>query len=160
MNTVIATRNVSADPKTVWALISDVTTVVDFHPAVKSVDLLSDSPTGLGASRRCNFYDDTSVVETVTEVEEGRSVTLDLTEFSVPMKRFGASISVTPLAGSGTQVTFTLNYEMKFGVLGQLMNVAMVRGQMNKLMTRVLAGIDHHLTTGELVGEDFVAQAA
>jgi ribosome-associated toxin RatA of RatAB toxin-antitoxin module len=160
MNTVIATRNVSAAPNTVWELISDVTRVVDFHPAVKSVDLLSDLPTGLGATRRCNFYDGTSVVETVTNVSDGASVSLELSEFSVPMKTFDASIAISPLAGSGTQVTFSLNYEMKFGVLGQLMNVAMVRGQMNKMLTRILAGIDHHLTTGEPIGEDFVAKAA
>ncbi len=160
MNTVTATRNLAAAPPTVWALVSDVRTVADFHPAVASVDLLSEQPTGLGATRRCNFYDGTSVREEVTELVSERSVHFVLSEFAVPMKQFEATISVNPAAGGGTQVTFELSYEMKFGVLGKLMNAAMVRGQMSKLMSRVLAGMAHHLQTGEAVGEDFVAKAA
>ncbi len=159
MNTVTITRNVSADLDTTWAQIADVTAVERWHPAVKTADLLSASATGLGASRRCNFYDGTSVVETVVELRDGESVRLELTEFSMPIKAFEAAISVRPVSDQVTQVTFELDYEMKFGLLGSLMNALVVKGQMSQMINRVLAGLDHHVSTGELIGEDFRAAA-
>ncbi|MCO4771110.1 MAG: SRPBCC family protein [Deltaproteobacteria bacterium] len=154
MNSITATRNIPANAATVWALVSDVTTVQAFHPRVQTVDLLSDAATGLGATRRCNFYDGTSVVEVVDSIEEGRRVHLTLSEYDVPMKSFEAAITLKPLTGGQTQVSMILTYSMKFGVLGKLMDVAMVRGQMSKLMNEVLAGMAHHLRTGETVGEN------
>jgi len=160
MQTVIVTRIVHASQDTVWQLIDDVTKVVDWHPMVASVDLLSDAPTGLGAARRCNFHDGTSVEEKVTERVEGQRIRVALSEFSMPMKRFDAQISLTPASDQTTQVTFEMFYEVKFGVLGKAMNVLMVRGQMSKLLNTVLAGLDHHAATGQLVGEGFTAKAA
>ncbi len=158
MNSVTVTRIVRAPLSEVWAEVSDVTTVVDWHPAVRTVDLLSDRPTGLDAARRCNFHDGTSVVERVVAIEEGRRLKLVLSEFSMPIHRFEAEITLSE-SSDGTQVTFVLSYEMKYGVLGSLMNALMVKGQMAKLMGSVLGGLDHHVRTGEIVGADFVAAA-
>ncbi len=155
MNRVISTRNLSADIDTVWALAADVTSVVHWHPKVKSVDLLSPHKVGIGAARRCNFYDGTSVVEEVTQQTEGRALKIVLSEFSLPMKTFEVDIALKSIATGGTQIVFTMNYEMKWGVLGTLMNAMMVRGQMAGLMKDVLDGMEHHLQTGEEVGEHF-----
>ncbi len=159
MSLVTATRLIHASPETVWALIADVTTVGAWHPSVKTADLLSPEPTGLGATRRCNFYDGTSVIETVTGVEEGRSVHFELSEFSLPMARFEAELTLTATPNGTSQLTFVLDYDLKYGVLGSLMNLLAVRGQMSKLMNNVLAGLDHHLKTGEEIGEGWLAAA-
>lgn len=160
METLTVTRIVDADPATVWPLIADVTLVQDWHPSVERVDLLSESRTGLGAARRCNFYDGTSVREVITELEEGKRVRVHLSEFSLPMKSFEAELTLRPTDDGKTQVTFKMDYEVKFGIFGKAMNVLMVRGQMSKLLGSVLAGLDHHARTGELVGQDFKAAAA
>lgn len=160
MQNVTVTRIVHAQPSAVWDLVADVTRVVKWHPSVRTVDLLSASPTGLGAARRCNFYDGTSVCETVTGLEEGSRVKVALSEYSLPMKTFEAEIRLKPTDDGNTQVTFSMDYEMKFGVFGKAMNALMVRGQMTKLMSTVLSGLDHHGATGEPIGEDFVPQAA
>ena len=55
--------------------------------------------------------------------------------------------------GDETQVTMTMDYEMKYGPLGWLMNAVMLRPILGKLFASVLVGLDHHLVTGELVGE-------
>jgi len=160
METLIVTRIVHAEPNVVWPLLADVTLVADWHPSVQTVDLLSPSPTGLGAARRCNFYDGTSVREVVTELSEGKSVTVELSEFSLPMKHFEAQVSLSPAGGGTTQVTFEMRYEVKFGILGKAMNFLMVRGQMSKLLNTVLAGLDHHAATGDRIGQDFAPRKA
>ncbi|MGH1340178.1 MAG: SRPBCC family protein [Nannocystales bacterium] len=160
MQNVTVTRIVHAEIKTVWDLVADVTRVVNWHPSVHRVDLLSENATGLGAARRCNFYDGTSVRETVTELDEGSRLKVVLSEYSLPMKTFEAEIRLQAMADGNTQVTFSMNYEMKFGIFGKAMNALMVRGQMTKLMSSVLSGLDQHGATGEIIGEDFVPKAA
>ncbi len=159
MPAVTVTRNLSSPPAAAWTAIADVTKVANWHPKVDRVDLLSESATGLGAARRCNFYDGTSVVERVTDVADGRRVKLELSEFSMPLAHATVEVEITPTASGGTQATFVLDYAMKFGVFGKLMDAVMVRGQMSKMLGSVLAGLDHHLATGDVVGEDFVAAA-
>ncbi|MEM7156242.1 MAG: SRPBCC family protein [Myxococcota bacterium] len=160
MQTVTVTRIVHATPETVWELLADVTAVSQWHPQVATVDLLSTNAVGLGATRRCNFHDGTSVREEVTSVEKGRRLRLTLSEFSLPMKSFEVEVTLTPTSRGQTQVSFEMVYEVKFGIFGRAMNALVVRGQMSKLLNRVLAGLDHHSVTGELIGQDFVASAA
>ena len=160
MQQASATRHVHASPDQVWSIVSDVTTVARYHPSVKTADLLTPSPTGIGAARRCNFYDGTDVREEVVEVEEGSRVKLALSEFSLPMKSIEAESRIAPTGDRHADVTFTVYYQVKYGPLGQLMGATVVKKQLSAMTARVVAGLDHHLKTGELVDKDFVEQAA
>lgn len=160
MQHVTATRLVPASPEKLWALLSDVTTVARWNPAVASAELLSERPTGLHAARRCHFYDGGSVREEVVDLAEGRRVRLALTEFSLPMKRLEAEFSVAPIDDGQSEVGFTLHYEVKFGALGRLLGATVMRGELKKMTARVLAGLGHHASTGEEVGKGFVAASA
>jgi len=160
MQHVSATRIIHATPAEIWTLVGDVTTVSRWHPAVQTADLLSDKPTGLGAARRCNFYDGTSVREEVVDLDEGHRVRLQLSEFSVPMKRLEAEVSLAPTVDGQTEATFELFYEVKFGLLGKLLGATAIRRELRGVAGKVLAGLGHHLSTGELVGKDFKAKAA
>jgi len=154
-----STRRINAAPERVWAIVSDVTTIHLWHPSVASADLLSERPTGMHAARRCNFRDGTNVREDVVEVDEGRRVRLALSEFSMPMKSLAAEFSVATAADGTSEVTFTIDFEVKYGVLGQLMGALMVRGQLEKLTAKVLGGLDHYLQTGENLGAGVAASA-
>lgn len=46
-----------------------------------------------------------------------------------------------------------MDYEMKYGLMGWLLNALMLRGIMVKLLASTLAGLDHHLVTGQTIGE-------
>ena len=85
MSQLTATAIVRAPVSRVWDTISDVGTVKDWHPKVKHSPVLSAESTGVGATRRCEFYDGTSVVEQVTEAVEGRLLRVVLSEFSMPL---------------------------------------------------------------------------
>jgi len=155
-----ATRIIHAAPATLWPLIADVTTIDRWSSAVDTVDLLSEKPMGLGAARRCNFYDGSSVREDIVELEETKRVRLRLSEFSVPMKRLEAEISIRPLGEGQSEVSFEMYYEVKWGVLGKMMGATVVRRMMSKVASSSLAGLDHHVSTGEIIGKSFVPRAA
>jgi ribosome-associated toxin RatA of RatAB toxin-antitoxin module len=151
METASSTRTIDASPEQVWALVSDVRTVRAYNPAVASVDLLSEHPSGLGARRRCRFHDGTDVVEEVVVSEPRARIRLELSEFSLPMKRLEAELSQVPTADGRTELTFSIHYEMKLGLLGRALAALAVQGKLEKTTATMLAGIAHHLATGEVV---------
>lgn len=157
MQHVTVTRGVQASPAQVWALISDLTTVDRYHPMVKSVDLLSDEPSGLAASRRCNFHDGSDVREEVVAVEDGERIHISLSEFSMPMKQLEAEWRVASRSDGTTDVTFEISYLMKMGFVGKALGATAVRGKLRKMMSSVLSGLDRHLATGESIGPTFKA---
>lgn len=155
-----AVRIIARSPEALWPLVSDVLAVQRWHPSVARAELLSVTSTGLGAARRCHFYDGTNVREEVVTLDEGRRVRMALSEFSVPMTRLEAEFQLTPTAEGQTEVRFGLDYVVKFGPLGRLLGATVMRGQLRKMAAKVLAGLEHHARTGEQVGKDFVANRA
>lgn len=132
-------------------MISDLRTVREYNAAVRSVDLLTEATGGLGAQRRCHFHDGTDVREEVIGLDEGSRIRLALSEYSMPMKRLESELSLVPTADGGTEVTFAIHFEMKLGVLGSMFASAAVVPKLTKVTASALAGLDHHLRTGETV---------
>jgi ribosome-associated toxin RatA of RatAB toxin-antitoxin module len=157
MQTVTVTRLIEADLHTVWGQISDVTLVANWHPAVQTVDLLSSSPVGLGATRRCNFYDGSDVVEEIIEVPDDHSIRIRISGFSGPISSFETLWTAHATASGATQVTVLMSYEMKYGILGTAMNLLVVQGRMPRLVGKVLAGLERHVATGEVIDRQFRA---
>jgi ribosome-associated toxin RatA of RatAB toxin-antitoxin module len=158
METATITQLIDADIDTVWAQITDVTALENWHPGVREVDLLSEAKTGVGATRRCNFYDGSDVREEV--IESGpHAMRIRITGFKAPMKHFESAWSVRSTDSGATQLTVQMEYEMKFGVLGTVMNLLVVQGRMPRLIGKVLRGLDRHIATGEAIGQDFEAAA-
>ena len=151
------TRTIHATPEQVWNLVSDLRTVQQYNPTVTSVDLLTDAAGGLGAQRRCHFADGTDVREEIIASDEGQRLRLSLSEFSLPMKQLESEITLAPTADGKTQVTFTIAYDMKLGLLGRAMGATVVHHQLGKATAKMVAGMAHHLATGEEVGPDFKA---
>ena len=67
-----------------------------------------------------------------------------------PFKKAVGTISVTDDNG-GTLVTGTLEYSLKFGPVGYLMDKLMVASQFGKAWTGVLAGLKHYAETDQQV---------
>jgi ribosome-associated toxin RatA of RatAB toxin-antitoxin module len=141
MQSVSATETINVGLSTVWPLISDVTQIAHWHPSIASVDLLTAKPTGLHAARRCHFKDGTSVREEVVDLSEAKTIRFRLSEFSVPMKRLELQIETSATSIRATSVTFSLHYEVKFGLLGRLLGATVMRRELSKMAARIVAGL-------------------
>lgn len=160
MQTVTARRLIPANAGVLWPLIADVTQIAHWHFNIARVDLLTRSATGVGAARRCNFHDGTSVREDVVAVEEGRKVRVELSEFSVPMKHIELEIALRDQSADDTEVMLTLRYVMKFGLIGKVLGATAVRKELTGVANKLLAGLEHHAKTGQDVGQGFLSKAA
>ena len=160
MNQVSATSVVNSPIARVWEAIADVGSIENWHPGVERSPVLSPSRTGLGAARRVELYDGSTAVETVTSQVDGRSVTVEMSEHTMPMKYAAATFEMKADGDDRTVVTFSMDYEMKYGPVGWLLNTLMLRGILNKLFSSVLDGLNHHLLTGEHIGQSGVPEAA
>jgi hypothetical protein len=159
MTTLAHSQHINVPATKVWEVVSDFGGVRHWHPMVETSPLLSDNNVGLGASRTCNFYDGNSVKELVTEYVDGEYMVVDILEGSMPMARAQAKISVRPDGDSACEVLMEMDYVVKYGIFGQLMDAMMMRRMMTGMLGKVLEGLEHHARTGEEIGKDFTAEA-
>ncbi len=153
MSSLTLTHTISAPVERVWDTLKNFGDVYKFHPRVKRSPLLGVRRGGIGAQRRCEFHDGNHIVEQVVGWDDGRSLTIEIVEGSMPLRRAGGRISLQP-HGAETIVVFSFEYEPKFGLLGKVMDVMMMRGQFRKMLGEVLDGLETHLRTGAVVGPD------
>ena len=93
---------------------------------------------------------DRSIEDRVLEWDEGRRYLLDSSGMLV-MKYVRNEWSVAP-DGEGSSVTVTFDFAAKFGVLGALAERLMMRRAVRNWVRLILAGLKHHIETGEEVG--------
>ncbi|MFT5680586.1 MAG: hypothetical protein ACI8RZ_001492 [Myxococcota bacterium] len=155
MTIISATRRIEAPASRVWDAVADIGGVHRWHPKVKQSPLLSETLQGPGASRRCEFYDGTSVVEEVVDWVEGESLTMELSDMSMPLNTARATLRVSGQASTSTEISMEMEYAVKYGPLGWVMDAVMMRRMMGQMFDLILSGLDHHLITGELISESF-----
>ena len=132
---VNVTKRLSLSAEEVWRHLADFSGIARIHAFVESADLLSENNEGVGASRKCNFYDGNSVVEDVLEWESGRRMKIGLSEMSMPLKRAEAEFIVTPRGEDQTELSITMSFIPKFGPLGALMGVLMIKPSCEETMS-------------------------
>jgi uncharacterized protein YndB with AHSA1/START domain len=155
MHTVTATRTIGAPVATVWNAIDDFGNVYRFHPDLEHSESINATTTGEGAQRQCDFYDGGTIREEVVEsVPEQRQVTNVFDLGSFPLKEMVGDFGLEPIDESSTEVTFTMSFVPKYGPVGWLLATLMMKSQFRGIAEGILAGLDTHLQTGEIVGQN------
>lgn len=151
------TRKVSinAPKEKVWKALADFGNVQSLSPNIAKSYLTSEQKNGVGAKRHCDFESmGVQVEERIIEWNEGESLKIDIYETkNMPMiTGMEAEFKVTEEGGQ-TFVSGTFQYGMTNAIGGFLNNIAMKK--MNeKSWVAFIAGIKHHVETGEDVNKD------
>jgi uncharacterized protein YndB with AHSA1/START domain len=130
-------------PERVWALLSDLEAVQRYNPTVRSAAIHGDQRSGVGAKRSCELVPKGRVVERVTHWEDGRAVGLEVAESDWPI-RFMRWITRIEPAGSGTRITQVLEYEVKFGPVGRLLDLLVMKRKLTATLDGVFASLVRH----------------
>ena len=154
MSTLSRTLIVQTSKAQTWNVLKDFGGVYRWHLKVETSPLLSKNNEGLGAKRVCNFYDGSSVAEEIIEYQDGESFKVELSDFSMPLSRANATIQLKELGPQKTEVTITMDYDMKYGPIGWAMNKVMLQPMMGKMFLQVLEGLKHHTITGDIIDEN------
>ena len=131
--------------------------VADWHPNVARAVVLTHNA-GVEASRRVEFHNGTSVVETVLRQDEPHFVTMELLE-APHLKKAIVTIRTEQKSAEETEVTFSVDYEVKYGPIGWLMGKLMMKKAFRNIFGISLGGLAYHLETGKLVTDSVPARA-
>ena len=156
---VETTLRVNATAEKVWATLADFSSIERFSSKVESSPIVGEKSGGLGAKRKCTFYDQSTVLEEIVEYEEGASFRIELTEYSMPLESLRAQMKVTPLDEVSCDVSFSMDYVVKFGPVGWLMGQLMMKPMMRRVTQDVLRGLAFHVVTGNNVGSTLPSSA-
>jgi hypothetical protein len=130
-------------PERIWALLSDLTAVATYNPTVKSAQIVGTTRSGVGAKRSCDLLPKGRVVERVTHWEDGQALGLEVAESDWPITHMRWITRVEPTP-SGSRLTQRLDYAMKFGPVGWLMDNLVMKRKLSRTLDGILANLIEH----------------
>ena len=140
MTTIKHDLRASCPPGPLWDLLSDIQAVATYNPGIAAARLRSAKAEGVGAERECDLVPKGKVVERVIHWEDGRAVGLEIVESDWPIT-FMRWVTRIDLAGGGARVTQKLEYKVKFGPLGMLLDALIMRRNIERAVTAALEGM-------------------
>ncbi len=139
---------INATPAQVWGVLASLDTLDRYDPGVTKSELISQVPAGPGAERRCDLAPGGWFKERVADWEPARSLSFELFDCSLPVRRLKHSYALTP-DGDGTIVRQRMEYELKFGVLGKVMDAVMVRKKWDAGIKGFFGGLKGYVESNE-----------
>ena len=159
MHSITVKRELRNNVETVWKVLDNYGAIYKYNPGVETSEVIGKKKTGLGASRVCHFYDGSSLKETIIKYVPNAGYSFELSDFSLPLKHATSHFQLEPLPGNSSLVSVTLEFEPKFGPLGWLMAKLLMRPMLTKALNGLTKGLDDHMKSGRIVGQDGVLLA-
>jgi len=132
----------------VWALLSDLEAVQHYNPTVRAAAVQGSQRAGVGATRACDLKPKGRVVERVTHWEDGRAVGLEVAESDWPIHFMRWVTRVEP-DGGGTRIKQELEYKVKFGPAGWLLDRLVMKRKLTATLDDVFAALVKHAENGK-----------
>jgi ligand-binding SRPBCC domain-containing protein len=140
---------IDAPPEKVWAVLASLDVLSEYDPVVKRAEIISPERTGSGASRRCELAAGGWFKERIVTFEPHRAISFELFECTLPVRRLKHDYTLTADSG-GTLVRQRMEYELKLGLVGRLMDAVMVRRKWDAGIKGFFAGLKRYVETAPL----------
>jgi carbon monoxide dehydrogenase subunit G len=138
MTTIRHEIRANCPPERVWALLSDLEAVERYNPGVRAASIQGTQKSGVGAKRACELLPKGRVVERVTQWEDRRALGLEVAESDWPI-HFMRWVTRLEPSGEATRVTQDLEYKVKFGPLGWLLDTLVMKRKLTSTLDAVFA---------------------
>jgi ligand-binding SRPBCC domain-containing protein len=138
---------IAASPNKVWSVLASLDTLDRYDPGVKKSEIVTTTREGPGAARRCDLAPGGWFKEKVDDWRPNEQISFELFECTLPVRRLKHRYTLTS-DGDGTVVRQRMEYELKFGILGKLLDAVMVRRKWNAGIKSFFAGLKHYVETG------------
>jgi hypothetical protein len=138
MTTIHHEIEAACPPGSVWEVLADLEAVQHYNPGVRTAVIKGSRRNGVGAERVCELLPKGRVVERVTHWEDGRVVGLEVTESDWPIRFMHWVTRIEP-AGTGSRITQTLEYAVKFGPVGWLLDALVMKRKLTAMLDDVFA---------------------
>lgn len=119
-------------------MLADLTAVERYNPGVRSACFHGPQRTGVGAARACELLPRGRVVERVTHWDPGRALGIEVAESDWPI-HFMRWVTRLEPRGQATRITQDLEYQVRFGPLGWLLDTLVMKRKLTRAVDAVLA---------------------
>ena len=147
MATIHNEITINASVEKIWEALANVEMLDKYYPDVKQSTALTTNKSGLGAKRKVlmrdgkNWFD-----EKITVFKPNEALTYQLTDCSFPIKGLTHSYSFENI-GIQTKVKQEMQYTVKFGLFGKLLNAIMIRKQSDTGIKKFFTGLKSYVET-------------
>jgi hypothetical protein len=152
------TLKVNLPATRIWQVMGDFSSVEHFATTIKTSPITNNVPSGIGARRLCTFQDGSSLVEEITEYKEGEGFTMELSQFSLPLKSMNAQMRVKAIDENSSELYMSSEFIVKAGVFGWLMGLVIMKPMMKGVFKKLLTGLAYYTDTGIRVDSKLPAQ--
>ncbi|HMW38493.1 MAG: SRPBCC family protein [Saprospiraceae bacterium] len=147
MATIYNEIKVNASIDKVWSTLTDLELLDRYDPTVMKSTLLSTEKSGIGAKRKVMMKDGKNwFEEKITIFKPNESLTYQLTDCSFPIQGLKHSYSFEKI-GNQTKIMQVMEYTVKFGLLGKLLDRLMIRNQSDIGIKKFFAGLKSYAET-------------
>ena len=141
---------VQAPAEKVWAVLADFSAVDTWVPLVTESYVIGNNDRGVGVRRRCNLERFGEINELVTEWDEGRSLSYQVSSLG-PLQSSQNSWTLIDIDETSCKVVLELDYDMRFGPIGRLMHALVLGRLLRKRIPNAIELLKKRVETGELV---------
>jgi ribosome-associated toxin RatA of RatAB toxin-antitoxin module len=141
MGKLVNDITISASTDKIWSILTDLELLDKTDPTVKKATLISENKTGLNAKRKVlmqdgkNWFDEKIIV-----FKPNEELVYQLTDCSFPIKGLKHTYSFQK-KGNQTKVQQVMEYTVKFGFFGLLMDKMKIAKQFNSGINKFLNGL-------------------
>lgn len=140
MTVLESSIEIAAPRARVWELLGTLDALERYDPGVTRSTITTRERTGIGAARQCDLKPGGWFRERVTTWEPERALGFELFDCTLPVKRLEHDYVLTSIDG-GTRVQQRMEYRLKFGLLGIVMDAAIVRRRWRAGIEEFLRGL-------------------
>jgi uncharacterized protein YndB with AHSA1/START domain len=145
VSTFTERTRIDAPRHAVWATLADIGTIATWNPGLAGSHRINDVD-GLGGTRHCDISTNHSLTEEVVTFEPPTAITFRIKGSTLPFKTADIAFTLTDPQQSGrTEVTVTPTYTLKYGRIGQLLDLLAVRRNYRAGMRELLDGLQRHV---------------
>ncbi|MBK6696061.1 MAG: SRPBCC family protein [Myxococcales bacterium] len=135
---------INASPEDVWSVLGKLDALHEYDPGVTLAKILDGAPAGVGAARQCDLAPGGWFRERVTSWQPAETIGFELYECALPVKSLRHTYTLEK-AGDETVVRQRMEYELKFGPLGKVMDALMVRKKWDSGIKGFFVGLKRHV---------------
>ncbi len=132
---------VNAPIEKIWEALTIVDKLETYDPTVKKSTAITTLKSGIGAKRKVDMLDGENwFEETCTVSKKNEALTYELTACSFPVQSLKHSYSFEQM-GNDIKVTQVMQYDVKFGFFGKILDRLMIQKQSDKGIKLFLNGL-------------------
>ncbi|MCP3922042.1 MAG: SRPBCC family protein [Desulfobacterales bacterium] len=147
------TIRVNVPAAKIWQVLGDFSSVERFATTIKTSPIVNDISSGLGAKRLCTFNDGSSLIEEITDFQEGKGFKMVLSEFSLPLKSMHSEMGIIEIDANSSELYMSSDFVVKAGPLGWLIGFFIMRPIMKGVFKKLMSGLAYHCVTGKQINE-------